>query len=81
MTITVEHALSASLTLDADNSGHADIVDRIMERSAMRGDIAIVDGSLSPAPDTHKAVARVMLGTMEVDFVGLTGNHSRWTRA
>lgn len=81
MSVTVEAALEQSLTLDASNTGHAYIVDRIIDRSAIRGDIAIVDGSLSTAPDTHKVVARVMLGTMGVDFVGLTGNHSRWTRA
>lgn len=81
MSVTVEAALTHSITLDAGNTGHAYIVDRIIGRSVTRGDIAIVDGSLSTAPDTHKAVARVMLGTMEVDFIGLTGDHSRWKRA
>lgn len=81
MTVTVEQALTASLTLDAGNAGHAYILNRIMVRSAVRGDVVIVDGSLSTAPDTHKAVARVMLDSLGVEFLGMTGDHSRWTRA
>lgn len=79
--ITVRDALAASIVLDADNAAHAEDVRRVMSRSAHRGDVVIVDGSQGDGPAVASTVAKVMLDTLDVEFVRSVGDHSVWRAA
>ena len=79
--VSIPDALRSSAVLDESNAAHAADVQAVMSRSALRGDLAIVDGSLIGGPTIASAVAKVMLNTLEVEFSHLVGAHSVWRRA
>ena len=81
MSVTILDALHASAVLDESNAAHAADVAGVMSRSVLRGDLAIVDGSLISGPAIASAAAKVMLDTLEVEFSHLLGPHSVWRRA
>ena len=73
MAVTILDALHASAVLDESNPAHAADVAEVMSRSALRGDVAIIDGSLS-GPAIASAAAKVLLDTLEVEFSHLLGS-------
>ena len=81
MSVTILDSLRASAVLDESNPAHAADVAEVMSRSALRGDLAIVDGSLIGGPAIASAAAKVLLDTLEVEFSHLLGSHSVWRRA
>ena len=79
--VTILEALEDSAVLHADNPAHVDLVTRVISYSAARTDRVIVDGNYTPSPAAHSAAAKVILNTLDVDFVGITGNHTIWKRS
>lgn len=82
MSVTVSESLEDSIILSADNPAHAADVRKTIERSTYRegSGRAIVDGTYSSAPAIHSAAAKVILGTLDVEFYGTLGVNTVWQK-
>lgn len=77
--VTVTQALEASAVLDANNEAHEADVNQVIASSTVRdGSTAIVDGSQLQAPAVHSAAAKVLLNSLDVEFVKTMGSHTVW---